>query len=104
MGLDAGEPVLWAVAGCLFEVSLPEREGAAWHWADPPLGVTLVGESVRGDQRHFRFRAEADADVADVVTLRFRGRTAAGAVLLRSVTVGVAPENPENDPAEEQSN
>ena len=97
MGLDAGEPMLWAVAGCLFEVSLPEREGASWHWADPPPGVTLLGESVRGVQRHFRFRAEAGSDAADAITLRFRGRTAAGAVVLRSVKVGVAPGK---DPAE----
>lgn len=93
MGLDAGEPKLWAVAGCLFEVSLPEREGASWNWADPPPGVTLLGESVRGDQRHFRFRAEAESAAGEEVALRFRGRTAAGAVVLRSVVVGVAPEN-----------
>lgn len=98
MELDAGEPMLWAVAGCLFEVSLPEREGASWHWADPPPGVTLLGESVRGDQRHFRFRAEADDVTAGAVTLRFRGRTAVGAVVLRSVVVGVAPEK---EPAED---
>ncbi len=89
--------MLWAVAGCLFEVSLPERAGASWHWADPPPGVTLLGESVRGDQRHFRFRAEAESATAGAVNLRFRGRTDAGAVVLRSVTVGVAPEK---DPSE----
>ena len=84
--------MVWAVAGCLFEVSLPERAGSSWHWADPPPGVTLLGESVRGDRRHFRFRAEADSAAAGAVTLRFRGRTDVGAVVLRSVTVGVAPE------------
>ena len=97
MGRDAAEPVLWAVAGCLFEVSLPEVAGASWHWADPPPGVTLVGESVRGDRRHFRFRAEADGAVIGEVALRFRGQTTAQAVLLRSVVVHVAPEL---DPAE----
>ena len=100
MELDAGEPMLWAVAGCLFEVSLPERAGASWHWADPPPGVTLVGESVRGDQRHFRFRAEAESAAAGTVNLRFRGRTDVGAVVLRSVAVGVAPEAPEEDTSE----
>jgi len=92
MGPGAGEPKLWAVAGCLFEVSLPEREGASWHWDDPPPGVTLLDESVRGDQRHFRFRAEAESAEGGEVALRFRGRTAAGAVVVRSVVVGVAPE------------
>ncbi len=90
--------MLWAVAGCLFEVSLPERAGASWHGDDPPPGVTLLGESVRGDQRHFRFRAEADSAAAGEVTLRFRGRTAVGAVVLRSVTVGVAPEKEPTEP------
>jgi len=90
---DAVEPRLWAVAGCLFEVSLPEGEGASWRWADPPIGVTLLGESVRGDQRHFRFRAEAEGEVS----LRFRGQSAERAVIMRSVAVRVAPEQ---DPAE----
>ena len=88
MRREVVEPVMWAVAGCLFEVSLPERAGAAWHWADPPPGVTLLGESVRGDQRHFRFRAEAEGQVS----LRFRGQTTERAVVLRSVLVHVAPE------------
>ncbi|MGI8809736.1 MAG: hypothetical protein ACR2KK_18230 [Acidimicrobiales bacterium] len=88
--------MLWAVAGCLFEVSLPERPGASWQWADPPPGVTLLGESVRGDQRHFRFRAEVEGARAGKVSLRFRGRTAERAVVLRSVLVHVAPEQ---DPA-----
>ena len=92
MGRDAVEPVLWAVAGCLFEVSLPERAGASWQWADPSPGVTLVGDTVRGDQRHFRFRAEAEGAVLGEVSLRFRGQTTERAVLLRSVVVHVAPE------------
>ena len=98
MERDSMEPVLWAVAGCLFEVSLPERAGASWHWADPPPGVTLLGESVQGDQRHFRFRAEAEGAALGEVALRFRGRTAERAVLLRSVVVHVAPER---DPADQ---
>lgn len=92
MGGDAVEPVLWAVAGCLFEVSLPEQAGASWHWADPPPGVTLLGEWVRGDQRHFRFRVEAEGAALGQVSLRFRGKTTERAVLLRSVAVHVAPE------------
>ncbi len=92
MGRDVVEPELWAVAGCLFEVALPERAGASWHWADPPPGVTLLGESVRGDQRHFRFRAEEEGAELGKVSLRFRCRTAERAVVLRSVVVHVAPE------------
>ncbi len=89
MGRDVMEPQLWAVAGSLFEVSLPEKEGEQWCWADPPPpGVTLVGESLRGPHRHFRFRAETEGDVA----LRFRNRTAERAVVLRSVAVRVAPD------------
>lgn len=95
MGNDAVEPRLWAVAGCLFEVSLPEGDGASWRWADPPPGVTLVGESVRGGQRHFRFRADAGAEGA--VALRFRGRSAVAAVVMRSVAVHVAPEKDPTD-------
>ena len=94
--LDAAEPVVWAVAGCLFEVSLPERPGASWRAGDPPPGVTLMGESVRGDQRHFRFRAESVAAKEGSVDVRFRGHNAHGAVVLRSVIVHVAPES---DPA-----
>ena len=97
MDREPVEPVLWAVAGCLFEVALPERAGASWHWADPPPGVTLLGESVRGDLRHFRFRAEPEGALLGQVALRFRGRTTERAVLLRSVVVHVAPER---DPAE----
>jgi hypothetical protein len=96
MGLDAGEPKFWAVAGCLFEVSLPESPGASWRWDDPLDGVTLLDESVRGDQRHFRFRAEAES-AGGALALRFRGRTAVGAVVMRSVVVMVAPEKPPTD-------
>jgi hypothetical protein len=96
MGLDAGEPTFWAVSGCLFEVSLPETADASWRWADPRPEVTLLDESVRGDQRHFRFRAEAESAGA-AVALRFRGRTSVGAVVIRSVTVRVAPEKPPTD-------
>ncbi len=98
MGRESIEPVLWAVAGCLFEVSLPERAGTSWHWADPPPGVTLLGESVRGDQRHFRFRAEAEGAARGEVALRFRARTTERAVLLRSVVVHVAPEQDPTEP------
>ena len=96
MERDAVEPVLWAVAGCLFEVSLPEQPGTSWHCADPPPGVTLLGESVRDGLRHFRFRAEAEGALRGEVALRFRGSNAEQAVVLRSVVVHVAPEQ---DPA-----
>jgi hypothetical protein len=89
---DSNEPALVAVAGCLFEVSLPERDGASWTVADPPPEVTLVGESVRGRRRHFRFRAEAGAAVAGSVSLRFRSASAERGMSLRAVVVPVAPE------------
>ncbi len=45
MDEDSNEPALVAVAGCLFEVSLPERDGASWALADPqPEDATLLGE------------------------------------------------------------
>jgi hypothetical protein len=92
------EAVVWAVAGCLFEVSMPERNGAPWQLADPPPGVTLVGESVRGQERHFRFRAEAEGAEAGEVALRFRSLTEERGKVLRMVVVRVAPEaDPGND-------
>ena len=90
---DSNEPMLVVVAGCLFEVSLPERDGASWSLADPqPEEVTLLGESVRGHRRHFRFRAEAGAAVAGSVSLRFRTESAERGMSLRAVEVLVAPE------------
>jgi hypothetical protein len=92
MGRDSVEPVLWAVAGCLFEVSMPERNGVTWHLADPPPEVTLLGESVRGDERHFRFRAEVEGALTGEVSLRFRALTVERGMVLRCVVVHVAPE------------
>lgn len=93
MDADSNEPALVAVAGCLFEVSLPERDGASWALADPqPEEVTLLGESLRGRRRHFRFRAEAAAAVAGSVSLRFRTETAKRGMSIRVVEVLVAPE------------
>ena len=86
------EPVLFAVAGCLFEVSMPERDGVSWALAEPQAEVTLIAESVRGDRRHFRFRAEAEAEVAGQVALRFRSETVERGTSLRVVVVPVAPE------------
>ena len=93
MDEDSKEPLLTAVAGCLFEVSLPERDGASWALAEPAPEVTLVGESVRGARRHFRFRAEAEAAAAGHVSIRFRSETAARGMSLRVVEVPVAPED-----------
>ena len=90
MGRDGTEAVVWVVAGCLFEVSMPERNGTSWHLADPPPGVTLVNESVRGEERHFRFRAEAEGARTGEVSLRFRAEERG--MVLRSVVVRVAPE------------
>lgn len=92
MEQDADEPVFSAVAGCLFEISLHARAGAAPWQVDPGAEVTLLGEVVRGDRHHFRFRAEAPAAVAGEVHLRFRSMTAEQAVVMREVVVGVAPE------------
>lgn len=93
MDEDSNEPLLTAVAGCLFEVSLPEREGASWSLAEPAAGATMVGESVRGRRRYFRFRAEAEAAVAGAVALRFRSETPKRGMSLRVVEVPVAPEH-----------
>ncbi|HEX3623458.1 MAG TPA: hypothetical protein VHT97_14180 [Acidimicrobiales bacterium] len=86
------DPVVWAVAGCLFEISVPEIGGTSWTWVDPQPEVTLLSDSVRADGHHFRFRAEAAAAVAGEVRLRFRSRNAVQAVVMRVVVVRVAPE------------
>lgn len=62
---------MWVVAGCLFEVSLPEQGGSAWRWANPGPEVTLLAEEVRLGEHHFRFRAEAPGADAGQVELRF---------------------------------
>ena len=85
------QPTVWAVAGCLFEVSLPEGP-VPWRWVNPRPEVTLVGERLRPDGRHFRFRAEPASAVMGDVDLRFRGETEVGATLIRVVVVRVAPE------------
>jgi hypothetical protein len=85
---DANGPELHVVAGCLFEVSLPERHGMSWRWAEGQPEVTQVGESVRGGRRHFRFRAEA----AGAVSLRFRAETEERGMSTRMVAVSVSPE------------
>lgn len=90
---DADGPVLTAVAGCLFEVSLPEHDGASWGLAEEPSEATLLSESVRDGRRHFRFRVEAPAAVAGEVALRFRGETAERGTAIRAVVVPVAPEH-----------
>jgi hypothetical protein len=93
MDEDSNDPYLIVVAGCLFEVSLPEQEGASWALAEPAPEVTLLGESVRGHRRHFRFRAEAEAAAAGGVSLRFRSESAARGMSLRVVEVPVAAEH-----------
>ncbi len=92
MGRDTVEAVMWAVAGSRFEVSMPERNGVSWSLADPPPGVTLLSESVRGDERHFRFRAEAEGARRGEVALRFRALTKERGMVLRMFLVRVAPE------------
>ncbi|MGI8984866.1 MAG: hypothetical protein ACR2HM_10095 [Acidimicrobiales bacterium] len=92
MGQQKNEPELHVVAGCLFEVSFPEREGVSWRWAGGQPEVTYLGESVRGARRHFRFRAEATAAGAGTVGLRFRTETEERGRLTRVMAVDVAPE------------
>jgi hypothetical protein len=87
--LDRDQPVVWVVAGCLFEVSFAEGNGRSWAWDDDAgATATLLHESVRGDRRHFRFRAEAAGEIA----LRFRARSEERGMSMRVVTVPVAPE------------
>lgn len=95
--LDAGtDAVMWAVAGCLFEVSMPEAAGSSWRWVNSRDEVTLLSESIRSDGHHFRFRAEGDGAAANHVDLRFRGKNDVKAVVMRAVRVHIAPER---DPA-----
>lgn len=94
----SNEPALLVVAGCLFEVSLPECDGVSWTLAEPGgEEATLLGETVRGDRRHFRFRAEAGAAVAGRVALRFRTESAQRGMSIRMVEVPVAPEQAPGD-------
>ncbi|HET7486318.1 MAG TPA: YbhB/YbcL family Raf kinase inhibitor-like protein [Acidimicrobiales bacterium] len=74
------EPVVWAVAGCLFEVSLPE----GWEPGPSPPAVSLVATEVRGASLHFRFRA------ASAGSARLTFRSAGGGKC--SVDVRIAPE------------
>ena len=78
--------MLWIVAGCLFEVSLP-LTGGPWRWANPTSAVTILGEEDRGDVRHVRFRAEAPG----LVELTFVGERQPVPVPV-TVTVRIAPE------------
>ena len=76
--------MLWVVAGCLFEISLPVEDGP-WSWANATPQVTLLAEEERHGRRHLRFRAEEPGEVE----LRFEAR--AGRVT-DPVTVRIAPE------------
>ena len=78
---------MWVVAGCLFDVSLPEQGEQPWRFETPSPEVTLLAEAVRGDEHRFRFRAEAAGAAAGAVDLRFRCGDSE-----RSVVVCIAPE------------
>jgi hypothetical protein len=90
--VDSVEPEIWVVAGCLFEVSLPDGGACPWRWRNPSPDVTLLGEGIRGTARHFRFRAEASGAKAGTVQLRFGNTNDAGAVVVRAILVRVVPE------------
>ena len=92
MGPDDVAPTVRVVAGCLFEVSLTEPGDRPWEWANPRAEVSLVGEARAGEDRRFRFRVEPAAVDAGRVSLRFRSENDVGAIVVRSVTVAVAPE------------
>ncbi|MGH9156374.1 MAG: alpha/beta hydrolase [Acidimicrobiales bacterium] len=80
---EATGPVLWAVAGCLFEVSLP---GRGWRCVGPPPSVTLVSGDDRGRHHRFRFRAEVEGGSTLVFTQ--------GAGAEHAVVVRITPERP----------
>lgn len=84
------EPLLWVVAGCLFEVSLPAARTGRWRWTNQSAGVTLLAEELRQAQYHFRFRAEADGAVLGVVPLRFRSDSGGESEV--GIAVKIAPE------------
>lgn|GEM_PF-199387 len=92
--LSTGPALVWVVAGCLFEVSLP---GGGWRWANPGPEVTLLGDAPRDGSQHLRFRAEAAGAGAGVAELRFEGDGGQA----RVVSVRIAPEaaNPATDAA-----
>ena len=77
------DPTVWVVAGCLFEVSLPDDAGGPWRCTAPPARLTLLGEGVRDGRRHFRLRAEAAGEV-ELRLSRFNAD--------RTVTIRIVPE------------
>ena len=81
--VDGVPPLVWVVAGCLFEVSLVDRD-APWRCAAPPPQVTLLAEGRRDGRRHMRFRAEAPGEVE----LRF-----SSGALDRATVVRIVPED-----------
>ena len=83
---------VWAVAGCLFEVSLPAGGGGRWRSSNPGPGVTLLGDEDRGTEHHFGFRAEAEGARRGEVELVFYRDGGGGRVECRLV-VRVAPEH-----------
>jgi hypothetical protein len=79
---------VWVVAGCLFEVSLPDDVVGGWRWTDATPAVTLLAQDTRDGRHHFRFRAEAAGALAGTVRLRFSG----GDGSVATVDANVAPE------------
>lgn len=71
LGISDDEAMLWVVAGCLFEISLPVTTAGRWRWTNARSEVTLLAEDVREGRQHLRFRAEAAGAKARVVELQF---------------------------------
>lgn len=84
-------PSLWAVAGCLFEVHLPRREGGNhWRWTpeDAAARVTLLAAHPPDEPRdrcRLRFRAERPGEAV----LRFESEPDG---LLAELPVRIVPE------------
>jgi len=89
---DEGDPSVWVVAGCLFEVSLPAGASVRWRYAHSASEVKFLSEEIRGDRHHFRFRAEAPGALAGSASLQFRcdppGRPVEMQVLIAPESLG----------------
>lgn len=84
------DAVVWAVAGCLFEVSLEAVGAARWRWDGACDAVTLVEQGTVAGADQFRFRAEAPGQAR----LGFQAGEATAVVTLAIAPERRTPENP----------